>query len=80
MAFNHTNFHDPVPGRLHKLIETKARDKRLPKFMPPPVEQSPRVLDLMEALRQSVRATKIGKSKPAVRQAPKPTSKRRARG
>ncbi len=83
IQFKHSDYRDPVPQSLQRLIEAKAKGKKLAPLMPALQDASPVVIDLKQALEQSLRAVgKNGKqhTAPAKQTKKQGGSKTKARG
>ena len=68
-------YKDEYREALVEIVEKKAAGEEIETIAPP--EEAPKVVDLMEALKQSVEATKKKASKPAASRSKKKTAARK---
>jgi DNA end-binding protein Ku len=70
--FDLSTYKDNYVERLNKLIEAKVQGKEV---VAPPEEPAPRIINLMEALQQSVAEAQKRATKPPKQVAPSPAAK-----
>ena len=74
-TFDPTKFDDRYQAALHDLVEAKVKGK---KIAAPKIPETTNVVDLMDALRKSVKASSAGDRSPKVVSGRKVAKKRKA--